>query len=74
MLPIESENAALAERVASSWKMVKQIHDKRLESELAHAVVKSTGKSTGRIKFAFVRTARRLARASIKELKTKLGI
>ena len=50
------------------WRMVKAIHEKRLESELAHAVVYSTGKPTGRIDFGFVSTAKALMRPAILEL------
>jgi Reverse transcriptase (RNA-dependent DNA polymerase) len=57
-----------------TWKMVKTIHDKRLESELAHAVVRHTGKPTGRIRFTFVKTAKGLLRPAILELKAKLNL
>lgn len=57
-----------------TWKMVHQIHEKRLESELAHAIVRSTGKPTGRIRFAFVKTARKLLRASVHELKAHFDL
>lgn len=57
-----------------TWKMAKTIHDKRLESELAHAVVRNTGKPTGRIRFTFVKTAKGLLRPALLELKAKLNL
>lgn len=55
-------------------KMVKEIHDKRLESEHVHAIVKSTKKPTGRIKFSYVNAARKLIRPALLELKAQLGL
>ena len=55
-------------------KMIKAIHDKRLESEHVHAIVKGTKKPTGRINFSYVKTARQLIRPSLLELKAKLAL
>jgi hypothetical protein len=68
------KNPAFQSNFPKTWKMVKQIHDKRLESELAHAVVKTTKKPTGPIKFRYVATARWLIRPALAELKAKLGL
>lgn len=51
--------------------LVNDIHAKRLESELAHPVVKKTGKPTGRIRYNYLRKAKGLLRTAIVELKTK---
>ncbi len=54
------------------FALAKDIHEKRLESELAHPVVYKTGKPTGRIKYGYIRKAKRLMRAALIELKAKL--
>lgn len=60
-------------RLQSSYPRIHQfavtIHAKRLESELAHPVVRKTGKPTGRIKYAFRRQALALFRAACVEIK-----
>jgi hypothetical protein len=51
--------------------LVQTIHDKRLESELSHPVVRRTGKPTGRIKYAFLRQAATLLRAACGEIRAR---
>ncbi|MBI3861050.1 MAG: hypothetical protein HY290_04060 [Planctomycetia bacterium] len=68
------KNPAFKTGLPQTWKMVHQIHEKRLESELAHAIVKRTGKPTGRIKFGYLRTARRLLRLAVSELRTHFAL
>lgn len=55
----------------STFELAKVIHEKRLESELAHPIVRKTGKPTGRIKYSFLRKAKNLIYASCTELKVK---
>jgi len=52
--------------------LVKDIHEKRLESELAHPVVRKTGRPTGRIKYSYLSTAKELMRAAFLELRVRL--
>jgi hypothetical protein len=68
------KNPAFSAGLPLTRKMIHQIHEKRLESELAHAIVRSTGKATGRIKFSFVKTARRLLRSAVGELRGHFGL
>lgn len=52
-------------------RMVNQIHDKRLESELSHARVSKTKKPTGPIKFKWLKTGSRLLAKGAVELHSK---
>lgn len=52
-------------------RLVNQIHDKRLESELSHAKVKKTKKPTGPIKFKWLKTGARLLARGAMELHSK---
>lgn len=54
-------------------KLAVTIHDKRLESELAHPVVRKTGKPTGRIRYTFLRQAVARLRAACVEIRRFLG-
>lgn len=51
--------------------LVEGIHTKRLESPLSHARTKSTGKPTKPIRWAYVKTAKRLLREALCELSAK---
>ena len=51
--------------------LAKDIHEKRLESQLAHPVVRNTGKPTGRIKYGYLKKAKALMRAGLVEIRTK---
>ena len=51
------------------YALAKTIHDKRLESELAHAVVRKTGKPTGRIRYSYLKTAKQLLRWAMPEIR-----
>lgn len=53
--------------------MVKSVHEKRYVSALSHAKEKRTGRPTQPIKFAYLKTAKPLARAAIIELAAKWG-
>lgn len=53
------------------FKLANQIHDKRLESNLSHARVSKTKKSTGPIKFTWLKTGTRLLKTAAQELRTK---
>lgn len=52
-------------------RMAKQIHEKRLESELSHARVQKTKKPTGPIKFRWLKTGSRLLAKGVIEMQTK---
>ena len=52
-------------------RMAKQIHEKRLESELSHARVHKTKKPTGPIKFRWLKTGSRLLARGVTELQSK---
>jgi retron-type reverse transcriptase len=62
-------------RMQSSYphihKLVATVHEKRLESELAHPIVRKTGKPTGRIRYTFLRQAVILLRAACGEIKAR---
>lgn len=53
------------------FKQANQLHDKRLESDLSHAVVKTTKKPTKPIKFKWLRSGARLLRKGAEELHVK---
>jgi hypothetical protein len=53
----------------SIFVLANTIHAKRLESELAHPVVRKTGKPTGRINYSFLTIAKVLLRAACLEIK-----
>ncbi|MFA5129739.1 MAG: reverse transcriptase domain-containing protein [Patescibacteria group bacterium] len=60
-----------AKKYPTLYTMIKNVHDKRLECELAHAVVKSTGRPTGSIKFRyFSHEAKPLIKRAFQELAT----
>lgn len=44
------------------------VHEKRLESELSHAIVKATRKPTKRIPFKWLKTGQKLLSAAVSEL------
>jgi hypothetical protein len=50
---------------------INKFHEKRLESELSHAIVKATKKATGPIKFKWLNSGAKLIRQVNSELKTK---
>lgn len=52
-------------------QMAQQFHDKRLESNLSHAVVKKTKKPTKPIKFKWLRSGATLLLKGVRELQTK---
>lgn len=60
----------LQSRYPRVHKLAVTVHNKRLESELAHPVVRKTGKPTGRIRFTFLRQAKALLRAACGEIRT----
>jgi hypothetical protein len=53
------------------WDAVKEIHDKRLVSDLSHSVTKSTGKATKRIEFRDIRQIKMKLAAGYLELWNK---
>lgn len=53
------------------FRLISEIHDKRYISNLSHARARRTGKPTGRIKFSYIKTAKRLMRHAFAELATK---
>ncbi len=55
-----------------TFALAKTIHSKRLESELAHPVVRKTGKPTGRVRYSYLKTAKKLLRAACSEIKSRL--
>lgn len=50
---------------------INRFHEKRLESELSHAIVKATKKPTGPIKFKWLNSGSKLIRQVLNELHTK---
>jgi hypothetical protein len=50
------------------YTLVVEIHKKRLETYLSHPRVKATGKTTGRIRFSYIKRAATLLREAIAEL------
>lgn len=54
------------------FALAKTIHDKRLESALAHPIVRTTGKPTGRIRYSYLKTAKNLLRAACAEIRSHL--
>jgi hypothetical protein len=52
--------------------LVREVHEKRYASNLSHAKVKKSGKATAPIRFAFLRTGKRLLRNAVIELDSKL--
>jgi len=49
--------------------LVDEVHKKRGESELSHAVVRATNEKTGRIPFKWLKTGRKLMCAALAEIK-----
>jgi len=51
--------------------MIKEIHEKRSQSNLSHAKQRRTGKATRTVKFSYFRTVKPIIRAAIYELSEK---
>ena len=58
----------LQDKYPAVFALVNEIHEKRLVSNLSHAVARRTGKPTGRIKYKYRGRATRLMRAAFAEL------
>jgi reverse transcriptase-like protein len=53
------------------FALVSEIHEKRYISSLSHAIARRTGKPTGRIKYKYMKKAKRLMRNAFGELSSK---
>jgi hypothetical protein len=53
------------------YKMIKEFHDKRLESELSHPFIRNSGRPTGIIKYSFMSYGKGLIREAFTELFSK---
>lgn len=62
-------NKAFIAKFPSTHAFVRAVHTKRLESELAHPIVKATKAPTGRISFKWLRTGRTLMTAALSEIR-----
>jgi hypothetical protein len=49
---------------------IKVFHEKRLESELSHAIVKTTKAPTGRVPFSWLKIGRKSLKKAIEELRS----
>ncbi|MDN5882351.1 MAG: RNA-directed DNA polymerase [Nitrosospira sp.] len=63
-----SPSRALQKKYPKVLKLAATVHNQRYKSDLAHARVKATQQSTGRIPFKFIRKSKRLIGDAIKEL------
>lgn len=61
----------LATQYPATLSFAHKTHEKRLESELSHAVVSRTKKATGPVKFKWLKTGARLLKLAAKELQAK---
>jgi Reverse transcriptase (RNA-dependent DNA polymerase) len=61
-------SARLRRKYPAIFAFVSETHEKRYISNLSHAVARRTGKPTGRIRFKYMRAARRLMRSAVDEL------
>lgn len=61
----------LKKKYPAIFALTTEMHEKRYISNLSHAVAKKTGKPTGRIRYSYLKTARRLMRGAFAELAAK---
>lgn len=66
--------STFARKYPETFTLAKSIHEKRIESDLSHPVIKSTGKTTGRIEYAYLTKTKPLIRKSIAEIKASLDL
>jgi hypothetical protein len=52
----------------STFNLILDVHERRYVSSLSHPVARRTGKPTGRIKFSYLKRAKRLMRSAFAEL------
>ncbi len=57
-----------ATKFPKTFKLTKEVHDRRYESMASHPLIKTSGKPTRRITYKFLPTAKKLMRESIAEL------
>jgi hypothetical protein len=62
------KSTRLATHYPCTLKLTRSLHEKRLESWIVHPRVKQTGKRTGPLKHAYLRTAKPLMRAAFQEI------
>jgi len=65
------DSSRLFAEYPSIQTMIKEIHEKRYQSNLSHAKQKRTGKATRTVKFSYLRTVRPILRAAIYEVSVK---
>jgi len=58
----------LRRRYPSVFALITDVHEQRYISSLSHAKARRTGKPTGRIKFKYLKTAKRFMRRAFTEL------
>jgi hypothetical protein len=58
----------LKKRYPCMFALVSDVHEQRYVSSLSHAKARRTGKPTGRIKFKYLKTAKRVMRKAFTEL------
>lgn len=63
-----SPSRAFQAAFPATLKFAKTVHEKRYESHLAHPTIKSTGRPTGRIKFAFIKESKQLLTKALREI------
>lgn len=66
-----NKNSRFARKYPKLFKMVKNIHDKRLASDLSHARTRQTGKSTRPVEFQYLDKAKKMLIQAFIELKRK---
>lgn len=66
-----AKSTALKAGYPAVFELLNQIHTKRSESNLSHAITKTTKRSTKPIKFKWLTTGARLLRKAANELETK---
>jgi hypothetical protein len=64
----------LSQKYPDIHAMVKSVHEKRYGSALSHAKERRTGRPTQPVKFAYLKTAKKLVRVAIVELSAKWGV
>ncbi|NBG87230.1 hypothetical protein [Isachenkonia alkalipeptolytica] len=68
---LSSKSSRFGKKYPDFFKLCNEIHNKRLESDLSHPMVKATGNPTKRIKYAYINTVRKTMYAGYNELLNK---
>ena len=67
---LNSPTSRFAKKYPATFQLAKEVHETRYQSMYSHPLIKTTGKSTRKISFKFLVTARRLLVAATSELST----